>query len=534
MQQKDDHAGDVPAWQKRMLPAFPPPQQLVVYDIRQTSADARLTLSALVGLIHRTQVSIYLIYKDDDLFWLQSCLQEIPHGQSNIVGDEVLSALLTTHRELVQGMIVYDPALPDTINVASMLASQKDALVVAPTQVQALQERYQLSVLVDLRDYQWRSRLQAYAWAYQHLLADASPQLVAGLNPTIVDYLRSYLIATRTFIYWLDARAYLPDLSVGLLSEQHLMQQILACFGGRAVHLGWFIDEGTGVNLTSRVAIPVLASDYCTNLEVWSAVQPLPQSIPATRSTMGMEAIKADKVYVSFTISDGDNLQYCQHRMVQLWREPLRGSFPLGWTISPVLREAAPALVSYYLKSMTANDELIAGPSGAGYMYPTSWPESQLTPFLQCTGQMMQAMHLSVLSVLDANVLQRIGIPFAFYLTGMNFAGNEQQRLYVHELYSYGLQGILSGSGVFYNRWHVEDRIPIYQNLGLAGSAAQIIQQVTRAAFLHRQRPLFLNVYLLAWDITLAEIKKAMGQLGSDYEFVLPGQLLSMLAGTMA
>jgi len=57
---------------------------------------------------------------------------------------------------------------------------------------------------------------------------------------------------------------------------------------------------------------------------------------------------------------------------------------------------------------------------------------------------------------------------------------------------------------------------------------------VTRAAFLHRQRPLFLNVYLLAWDITLAEIKKAMGQLGSDYEFVLPGQLLSMLAGTMA
>src|SRR5579875_3937317 len=109
MQQKDDHAGDVSAWQKRMLPAFPPPQQLVVYDIRQTSASVRLTLSTLIGLIHRTQVSIYLIYKDDDLFWLQSCLQEIPHEQPNIVGDEVLSALLTTHQKLVQGMIVYDP-----------------------------------------------------------------------------------------------------------------------------------------------------------------------------------------------------------------------------------------------------------------------------------------------------------------------------------------------------------------------------------------------------------------------------------------
>ncbi len=534
MQQKEDHVGDVQAWQNRMLPTFPPPQQLVVYDIRQTSTDARLTLSALVGLIHRTQVSIYLIYKDDDLFWLQSCLQEIPHERPNIVGDEVLSVLLTTHRQLVQGMIVYDPALLDTINVATMLAGQKNALVVAPTQVQALQERYQLSVLVDLRAYQWRSRLQAYAWAYQHLLADASPQLVAGLNPTIVDYLRSYLIATRTFIYWLDARAYLPDLSVGLLSEQHLMQQILAHFAYRAVHLGWFIDEGTGVNLTSSVAIPVLASDYCTNLEVWSAVQPLSQSTLTTRSTTGMEAIKTDKVYVSFTISDGDNLQYCQHRMGQLWREPLRGSFPLGWTISPVLHEAAPALASYYLNSMTANDELVAGPSGAGYMYPTSWPKGQLSPFLQRTGQMMQAMHLSVLSVLDANILQRIGIPFASYLTGMNFAGKEQQRQYVRELSYYGLRGILSGSGFFYNCWHIEDKIPVYQNLGLAASAVQIVQQVTRAVYLHRQRPLFLNIYLLAWDITLAEIKKAMEQLERDYEFVLPGQLLSMLAETMA
>ncbi len=518
---------------ERMLPAFPTPQQLTVYDVRHATPAILLTLSTLVGLINRTQARIYLIYRNDDLSWLQTCLQAVPQEKPAAAHDEVLAALLTTYRSIVQGMIVYDPALPDTINVATMIAAQQDGVAVAPSQIQEFQQTYVLPILHDLRVHKWRTRLQAYDWARKNLLAGSSMRLVAALKPSIMGHLRSYLVATRTFIYWLNSLQCLPDLSVGLLSEQHLMRQILANFADKAVHLGWFIDEGSGVNLTSRAGIAVLASDYCTNLEVWSAVQPSSWlTVQAAHTLRQTESIQTDKVYVSFTISDGDNIQYCQHRLLQLWRGSWRGSLPLGWTISPVLREAAPAIAAYYINSATANDELIAGPSGAGYMYPTSWPDDQLTPFLQRTGSLMQDMHLSILSVLDANILQRIGIPFAVFLTAMNFAGAEQQRRYVRELAPYGLRGILSGSGLIYNRWRVLDRIPIYQNLGLAANAAQIVRQVTRAARVHRQRPLFLNIYLLAWNITLTEIKTAMEQLTGDYKFVLPCQLLSMLAET--
>lgn len=519
----------------KMLPAFPTPQQLMVYDVRRATPAILLTLSTLVGLINRSQVSIYLIYRDDDLFWLRTCLQTIPQKQSTVAHDEVLVALLATYRSIVQGMIVYDPALHDTINVATMLAAQQDSIVIAPSQVQELQQAYDLRVLGDLQNYRWHTRLQAYDWARKNLLAGSSTRLVAGLKPSIMGHLRSYLVATHAFIYWLNSLQYLPDLSVGLLSEQHLMQEILTSYAHKAVHLGWFIDESSGVNLTSQAAIPVLASDYCTNLEVWSAVQPSPwPKIQATNAVKQIERIQADKVYVSFTISDGDNIQYCQHRLLQLWRDSLRGSFPLGWTISPALREAAPTIAAYYLNSATSNDELIAGPSGAAYMYPTSWPDNQLTPFLQWTGRLMQDMQLSIVNVLDANVLQRLGIPFAAILCGMNFAGMEQQRRYIRELSPYGLRGILSGSGLVYNCWRVLDNIPIYQNLGLAANAASIVRQVSRATRIHRQRPLFLNVYLLAWNITLAEIQKATQQLHDGCEFVLPGQLLAMLAETMA
>src|SRR5438445_2190119 len=89
--------------------------------------------------------------------------------------------------------------------------------------------------------------------------------------------------------------------------------------------------------------------------------------------------------------------------MLDRWQDPVRGSFPLGWTISPVLSQAAPAMAAYYARTATAQDELLAGPSGAGYMYPSQWPQQQLPSFLQRTEQMMRSMNLTTLEVLDVS-----------------------------------------------------------------------------------------------------------------------------------
>src|SRR5262249_34747033 len=132
-------------------------------------------------------------------------------------------------------------------------------------------------------------------------------------------------------------------------------------------------------------------------------------SVPNTTSIAQLSpggpvgSIDSSSVYVAFTLSDGDNLQYIQHRMLQRWQDPARGSFPLGWTISPVLSQAAPAMAAYYVRTATAHDELLAGPSGAGYMYPSQWPQQQLTSFLQRTAQMMRSMNLTTLEVLDVS-----------------------------------------------------------------------------------------------------------------------------------
>ena len=54
----------------------------------------------------------------------------------------------------------------------------------------------------------------------------------------------------------------------------------------------------------------------------------------------------------------------------------------------------------------------------------------------------------------------------------------------------------------------------------------QTVRLIKYMALTHKQRPLFLNVYMLAWSITPSDLKRVVEQLGDGYEIVLPRILL--------
>ena len=316
--------------------------------------------------------------------------------------------------------------------------------------------------------------------------------------------------------------------------------------------------------MTSNAALPVLATDLFTNLEVWAGV-PNTSSIAQSNPIGPVGPIDSSRVYLSFTISDGDNLQYIQHRMMHLWQDTARGSFPLGWTLSPVLSQGAPAMAAYFARTATADDELIAGPSGAGYMYPSYWPQQQLASFLQLTEELMRSMNLTTLEVLDESddgtsgtsildtlrqaissliglastgslleILQQILPALEASIPGLRgsqlFSNAALQTRYTQALAPAGLNGILSGAGVkIPGVTYGSGGIPIFYNLGLADSVQSTVNQVKSATLILKQRPLFLNVYLLAWKMGPSDIKQVIQQLGSGYEVVKPGLLLKMI-----
>jgi len=535
----------------RMLPAFQAPHHLNVYDIRSISRDEQLSVTTLAGLINRPQPQVYLIANDDDSFWLNEVLASIPHDTPYVASDAILDALLTTYRTSVRGMVIYDPNFIDSINIATTLAGQRDAIVVSPTQAQTLEQGpHKLPILDDLRNYQWHTRLHAYHWAKLNLLNNASTHVIAGLDPNNLTGLRSFLVATRTFVYWLDSRNYITDPTLNWMSERRLMKQLYSTLPAGATHLGWFINEPSGVALTSESAMAVLATDFFSNLEVWTSVRasvPITQNVgylpPRQGALPGGQVSRfivdqqpttsASKVYVSFTISDGDNLQYSQHRMLRLWRDAARGSIPIGWTISPVLPQAAPAMAAYYTRTATPNDELIAGPSGAGYMFPSRWPAEHLPAFLQRTGQLMQNWQLMHLEILDTNFLQRVGLSIIAFLgrKGMTFFDENLQQHFAQTLRLFGVRGLLSGAGLSKPAWAFSaEQVPVYHNLGLAYSIKKTVSLIKDAASAREERPLFLNVYILAWKMTPSDLKQVVEQLGNDYEIVTPGTLLAMIA----
>ena len=522
----------------RMLPAFEPPRSLDVYNLRDAPFDTILSVTTMSGLINRQEVRIYLLSDEDAGILQESLLAHIPTLPHIAQGEEVLDDLLATYRSSVKGLVIYDPEMIDSVNVATTLAGLRDAIVVSPQQAERLQQQpFRLPVLADLRVYAWKSRLQAYRWAVRNLLKETSIGLVAAMRPTIASGLRSYLVATRAFVYWLDPHFALPDPGNGWTMERCLMKRILHSYAPGTPHLGWFIDEPRGVGLASKAVLPVLPSDYFYNMEVWSAVRRPAQELqnemageetasegmagvdemagvsPATTFSQSPHA----KIYVSFTFSDGDNLQFNQHRMYHLWQDPARGSFPAGWTVSPVLQEAAPALAEYYKQTAMEMDELIAGASGAGYVRPSQWPRKQLPAYLQLTGALMQHMGLTTIEVLD-NLVTKF------------FPYRAWQAAYAKSLAPFGVRGILSGDAYRRSGWRVVDGVPLILNLGLTNSVSMALDLIKRNTPTQPAQQHFLSVYIDAWKMSPTDVKTIIQALDERYEVVTPGTVLAMIA----
>lgn len=202
--------------------------------------------------------------------------------------------------------------------------------------------------------------------------------------PTRVEpfpYFRDYVVATRAMVTWLP-----PNGPTGAL-----LSETFDAVPPASPYLGWFSNdvagEWSGVDLASKGGVEVLAADFYMNGTVHSGVvAPISSKVRTPIRTT-----PRNKVYVTLTFGEGDNVQYCQRRMRDLWDDPRRGEAPANWTVSPLLADIGPGLLSYFQRTATRNDLLVAGPSGAGYTYPGSWPAAELGAYFDLTGRYLRA-----------------------------------------------------------------------------------------------------------------------------------------------
>jgi hypothetical protein len=76
------------------------------------------------------------------------------------------------------------------------------------------------------------------------------------------------------------------------------------------------------------------------------------------------------RTYVSFYVGDYDAAAWLYQRLPTLWRDPARGTVPLGWAFNPNLADRFPVGMDWARRTATPEDAFIAGDSGAGYLNP--------------------------------------------------------------------------------------------------------------------------------------------------------------------
>ena len=475
------------------LPRFATPLRLDVADMTGVAADEQLLLTTLQGVVNRRRPRIYLLQpQNEPLYaWLNALSVQYE------MADDPLH-LLSEYRGEITGAVLYDPGVPGTVNVATTLAGLHDAVATSPT----LAASAGLPVVADLRG-MFATDLDAYTWEVANLWQRTTHRMLIGLDPGISGYLRDYAVANRGLVVFLD-----PSVP----AELALLEQVLGDIPPGSPYLGWWpsdvTGESDGTQVTSEYGLFVVASDYSANLTVFGGAE---APVSGTRQHAPVPPLR-NKIYVTFTVTDGDNLQYAQHRMRQLWDDPNRGKVPLNWTVQPLAADAAPTFLSYYQRTATDNDYLMAGPSGAGYVYPGDWPAAEMGVYTRLTRRYLDRTGLDAAVILNRTGGQDVWMDA---VTTQRYMADVRPIGLLESWTTYTWTSNINGTPVSAS-WQ-------------ASSVAEAEQAIASAsAGWDGTAPLFLSIGILAWNLTPSDVLTVASSLGNDYVVVRGDQYFAL------
>ncbi|WP_350275234.1 GxGYxYP domain-containing protein [Kribbella sp. HUAS MG21] len=332
---------------------------------------------------------------------------------------------------------------------------------------------------------------------------------ITDTSPTRIEpfaYFRDYVVATKALVSWLP-----PGGATGELLIEHF-----AKYPTPAPYLGWFANdvsgEWDGVDLASKGGSPVVAADFYMNGTVHAGLaSPISDKVRPVRR---IDKPK-NKVYLTLTFGEGDNIQYCQRRLREIWDDPKRGEAPTNWTISPLLLEAGPNIYSYFQRTATGNDLLVCGPSGGGYTYPSVWSPAELTEYLKMTGSFMR----------------RTGLDLVYAYSGRQndtwvLLSKEIAEGYAAHTPTKGIMQTWDGDPLTVR----QGGLPITGGWGAPGKAVEFKAALDRRiAGWDGASPLFVSGLIGAWSWTPSDMAELAPLLTDPYELVLGNTFYDLL-----
>lgn len=350
------HICSASAQDDAIFPSLPAPADTldaIYYDDTEISESEVVMLATLQGIINSSQPRIYLLRHK---FGGRSEWADRLGIKTRLYRPEDLFGLVKKYCKEVKGIVIYSTEKSlHYRNLACTVAGLERAIAVTPVEKQRLEEAgIKMKILCDITRLPFTETTDIYTHLYDKYWKRCTRQTLLSLNPNVPADIRDLGTSMKAATIWLDPRD---------VKERPLLEKFLSDMTpGQSVLLGWWHEERAGIGIATSHGLSTIPSDFYNNATVYAGfpreIQPAP--VPKRKPL-------ENKVYVAMFLSDGDNIQYCQHKMCRLWDNPLRGTFPINWTVSPGLSELGPGLLNYYYGTASDKDCLVSGPSGMGY-----------------------------------------------------------------------------------------------------------------------------------------------------------------------
>jgi hypothetical protein len=249
-------------------------------------------------------------------------------------------------------------------------------------------------VITDLSSLPYTAPEDIYRYLYDTYWKDCTRRLLISHSAPV--FIRDMAVASGAAVIWLDPRKERENGVVRLFLKDMK--------AGESIILGWWAEERSGIGIGTEYGISTIPADVYENATVYAGMNRI-VNWPDVPQKPELE----NKIYLTVFLSDGDNIQYCQHTMPRLWENKGRGVIPVNWTVSPGLADLGPQLLNYFYRTATPNDFLASGPSGLGYtlLYDAhngKWFNTGGEPFdryLQLTQRYLERSGLRVITVWD-------------------------------------------------------------------------------------------------------------------------------------
>ncbi len=509
----------------------PPARTMLAFrasDLTSFSWDLRLTLSCLQGLANRDQPQLYLIHDRYDELWLD-WLRE--RGDVDRVEWLEIGQVFERFLPLASQMFITDPAIPASVNVATMLAGVRNGIVATPSTADqfpvpagAIPDSSRMGL--DLRTLGWKRDIDAYRWAFHALGDDLSRQAIAILAPRETA-LRDYLVQFRIPILWING----PNET----EELQFTREILLKWPPNIPCLGWMTsgDKEGGIPETPGVRLLSACAKYsaCTAFDAYSPTVGNLSVHSGTTARLRQPAappvrLQPDKVYIAFIRSDGDGWNFHRHYYRKLFDDPKHGAIPIGWQIAPTALDGHPDLIDYYYRHARPGDCFVNALTGMGYIheddyaseYPPEDRERIWRAYVELSAAYRKRLDTTVLTTYSEMQPQRLESLASSGAVTAIFANYGRSRVTT----SGNLVSAAGGVPVFRAMNRPPGPFTFTPSARRDAEAATLVE-IRR--WTPPERPAFVYAFLANWFTTMDMGENLLRGLGTGYVPVRPDQL---------